>query len=436
MDRVSGYYWIAGSLVFLLPVVEYILESVIRVLNRWQWGKAEHHPTVEQLYSSRDFTRAREYSLDRSLPASLESFFQILLLLFLLGSGWVGALDAMLRELLPWGNFPPVHLPIFLGILMLPFSLVSLPFDYFQVFHIDERFGFNRSSRRTFYLDRVRGLLLAVLLGGPVLAILGYLLSVAGPLAWFFSWLILALFQLLLGLFASHWILPLFNKLTPLADGPLKRRLENLAHRSGFPVGSLYLMDGSRRSSRANAFFTGYGKYRRIVLYDTLVEKCTLDEIEAILAHEIGHARKRHALKHILLSIAYTGFLLGLLFYFVRSPFASRILQSPNGSLSSGVFLSGVLFSPVSYLYGVLSSWLSRKAEFQADAFAREAMGSGRYLAKALKHISVDVLSHPLPHPLAVFLTYSHPPVLERLRALEKENPVLSAGGEARAGNA
>ena len=313
---------------------------------------------------------------------------------------------------------------IFLSLLMLGQSLISLPFSIYDTFVIEQKFGFNRSTPATFIKDRLMGLALGAVIGLPLgAAVLWIFGNVAH--AWLWAWLVVTAFQLVLTYLAPTLIMPLFNKFTPMPDGDLKREIELLGQKCAFPLTGVFVMDGSKRSTKANAFFTGLGKRKKIALFDTLVEKSSRSELLGVLAHEIGHFRCGHIKQRLAVGILQTAvifFLLGL----ATDPEGkfARLLFDAFGvkriSPHVGLVLFSILLEPVSKGLGVLANAWSRRHEFEADAYAAKVTGDGGALAEALKKMTADHLSHPSPAPLRVWLDYSHPPLIQRLAALEK----------------
>jgi len=307
---------------------------------------------------------------------------------------------------------------VFFVLLLAASELLGLPFSIYNTFALEARFGFNRTTPKTFVLDRLKGYLLFLALGLPLLAAVLWFFSAAGSLAWIWCWGAVSLFSLVLTYVAPSLLMPLFNTFTPLEQGELRDRLEALAARTGFDAGGIFVMDGSRRSSKANAFFTGLGRRKRIVLYDTLVARHGADEIEAILAHEIGHYRLGHITKGLALSILQTGALLFLMGQALSLPGLYRAFGMDGMPVHAGLVFFLLLYSPVSLALTPLFARISRRHEFQADAYAAAHLPSPEPLIRALKGISRESLSNLTPHPWYVFFHYSHPPLLERVAAL------------------
>ena len=376
---------------------------------------------LQDVMTGEKLEKARAYLLANSrfhLVESIASLTALLVFWWLGGFGW---LDGLARS---FSENEVIAGLIFLALLMLGQSLLLLPFQAYDTFVIEQKFGFNRSTPGVFIMDRVKGLILGALLGLPLgAAVLWIFLNV--PNAWLWAWIVVTTFQLLLTYLAPSIILPLFNKFTPMPDGERKKAIEALGDRCGFPLDGVFVMDGSKRSTKANAFFTGLGKRKKIALFDTLMEKHTEPELLAVLAHEIGHFRCGHIKQRLAVGILQMGvifFLLGL----ATDPDGkfSRLLFDAFGvveiSPHVGLVLFAILLEPVGKLLSVLANAWSRKHEFEADAYAKKVTGDHHPLAEALKKLSAEHLSHPTPAPLRVWLDYSHPPLLARLAAMRR----------------
>jgi STE24 endopeptidase len=363
--------------------------------------------------------KARDYLLVNARFGIIQSISSLCVLLafwFIGGFGW---LDLLARSLTPGEVTAGL---VFLSAIFLGQSLIGLPFEVYDTFVIENRFGFNRSTPATFIMDRMKGLLLAAVIGLPLAAGVLWIFGNVHQ-AWLWAWALVTVFQLLLTWLAPSLIMPLFNKFTPMPEGDLKQQIETLGERCGFPLDGVFVMDGSKRSTKANAFFTGLGKRKKIALFDTLMEKSSTPELLGVLAHEIGHFRRGHIKQRLAAGIVQTAaifFLLGMATdpdgRFSRLLFDAFRVQ--NISPHVGLVLFGILLEPVSKLLGVILNAWSRRHEFEADAYAVEMTGESQPLAAALKKMTADHLSHPSPGRLRVWLDYSHPPLIERLRAL------------------
>ncbi|MDP3849713.1 MAG: M48 family metallopeptidase [Luteolibacter sp.] len=363
--------------------------------------------------------RAREYLGVNARFEIIHSIFTLTALLVFWFGGGFGWLDALARTATTGEVVAGL---VFLTALFLGQSLISLPFAVYGTFVIENRFGFNRATPATFIMDRVKGLLLAAVIGLPLAAAVLWIFGTISQ-AWLWAWLLVTVFQLLLTWLAPSLIMPLFNKFTPMPEGPLKQEIEALGTRCDFPLEGVFVMDGSKRSTKANAFFTGLGKRKKIALFDTLMEKSSTPELLGVLAHEIGHFRRGHIKQRLAAGIVQTAaifFLLGLAIdpdgKFARLLFDAFGVKQISPHV--GLVLFSILLEPMSKALGVLFNAWSRRHEFEADAYAAEMTGGAAPLASALKKMTADHLSHPTPAALRVWLDYSHPPLIERLRAL------------------
>jgi len=376
---------------------------------------------LAELMDTPKLDQARDYLRVNARFGMFQASVSLTVLLVFWGLGGFGWLDGLARG---WASSELPAGLVFLSLLLLGQTLIGLPFAVYDTFVIEQGFGFNRATPRTFILDRLKGLLLAALLGLPLLAAVLWIFTHVAH-AWLWAWAVVTIFQLALTYLAPSWIMPLFNKFTPMPDGPLKQAIEALGDRCHFPLSGVFVMDGSKRSTKANAFFTGLGKRKKIALFDTLIEKSCQAELLGVLAHEIGHFRCGHIRQRLAVGIMQSAaifFLLGL----ATDPHGdfARLLFDAFGvrtiSPHVGLVLFVILLEPVSKLLGVLANTWSRRHEFEADAYAAKATGDGAALGEALKKLSVDHLSHPTPAALRVWLDYSHPPLLQRLAALRK----------------
>lgn len=386
-------------------------------------GELKGVMTAEQLDRAKDYHR-----VNARFDITRDSFSLLVLVGFWAFGGfqWV---DTLARSLAPG---PITAGLVFLALLVLGQTVISLPFSWIETFRIEEKFGFNRSTPATFWADRAKSLLLAAMLGLPLVAgILWIFTNITH--AWLWAWLLVTCYQLVVTYIAPTWIMPLFNKFTPMPDGPLKDDIEKLGHSCGFPLAEVYVMDGSKRSTKANAFFTGFGKNKKIALFDTLIEKSSRPELLGILAHEIGHFRCGHIRQRLIVGILQTAVIFYLLGLAIAPDGAfSRLLFDAFGvekiSPHVGLVLFAILLEPVGKALGAAANAWSRRHEFEADAYAAKATGDSAPLAEALRKLTADHLSHPSPSPLRVILDYSHPPLLSRLEALSGFNSSPSVG--------
>lgn len=371
---------------------------------------------LQDIYNQEKYTLQQEYQKTNSRFGLIISLFYFVVLISLLLLGGFGWLDQLLRL---YTDNEIILTLAFFGIIYLVSAIVSLPFDYYSSFVIEARFCFNKTTKITFWVDQLKGLLMTVVLGGLILAVITWFYQSFGKFAWLYAWLLVIVFSLFMTLFYSNLIVPLFNKQKPLGDGELREAIETFGKRSGFGIDNIYVLDASKRSTKANAYFTGFGAKKRIVLYDTLISDLATDEIVAVLAHEIGHYKKKHILQGMLVSFCYTGAILFFLSFFLDNKDIAIALGGKIASFHLGLIAFSILFTPISLILGVFSSILSRRNEYQADAYAA-SFGLSLQLISGLKKLSVNSLSNLNPDPLYVFFHYSHPTLLQRIAALTK----------------
>jgi STE24 endopeptidase len=392
----------------------YLLDLLADALNL----KSLRSPLPDEfrdVYDQERYDKSQSYTLTRTRFGFVTETFGLLLILAFWFAGGFNYLDQWVRSF-GFGTIPTGLL--FIGILSVGQSLITLPFGIYSTFVIEERFGFNKTTARTFITDLLKGLALSLALGAPLLAGVLYFFEAAGSAAWLYVWALITAFTLGVQYIAPTWIMPLFNKFEPLEEGELRTAIMAAADKAGFPLQGVFRIDGSKRSSRANAFFTGFGRNKRIALYDTLIEKHTTDELVNVLAHEIGHYKLRHIQTGMVAGIAQTGLMLALLQYFLTAEGLFDAFYMEEMSVYAGLLFFGMLYSPVSMILSIFMQMQSRRHEYQADAFAAQTTGQPEVMISALKKLSADNLSNLTPHPFYAFLNYSHPPVLQRIKAL------------------
>jgi STE24 endopeptidase len=406
------------------PIGIFILAAMILEFALYRWAEALNLRSAgaavpedfREFYDAQRYARAQAYLKARTrLAGAASGFFLAATLAFWLSGGF-GCLDAMVRSL---GLGPVLSGLVYIGALLLARAILAGPFQAYAVFVIEERFGFNRTTLATFLLDGVKALVLSVLIGAPLLAGLLALFAHAGPHAWFYTWMLAVLFMAGIQFAAPRFILPLFNQFTPLEEGELRTAVLDYARSIRFPLENVFVMDGSRRSTKGNAFFTGCGRHRRIALYDTLIRAHTTAELLAVLAHEVGHYRRHHLLKQLALGAVQTGVLLFAFSAARRWPPLFEAFFVPEPSVYAGLVAFALLIRPLEPMLGLVLNALARSFEREADRFAVETTRDGGALASALKKLSAENLANLSPHPLHVALSYSHPPVRERIRAIE-----------------
>lgn len=379
--------------------------------------KKELPPEFEGVYDEEAYRKSQEYTRVTTRFGILTSTFDLVLLLVFWFLGGFNFLDHIVRQ---WALSPILTGLVYIGILIALKSIISLPFSLYSTFVIEERFGFNKTTIVTFFTDMIKGLVLGVVIGGPLLAAILAFFQYAGALAWLYCWIGTTAFTLIIQFIAPRWIMPLFNKFTPLEDGELKQSILDYAKSVNFKVDNIYVMDGSKRSTKSNAFFTGFGKHKRIALFDTLIEKHTVDELVAVLAHEIGHYKKKHILQGMAISILHMGVMFFLLSIFISNRGLFNAFYMDHISIYAGLIFFGMLYTPIELILSIFMQIFSRKNEYEADRFAAETVKEPENMINALKKLSRDNLSNLTPHPFYVFLNYSHPTVLQRINAIRK----------------
>jgi len=407
------------TLIILITLgVDFILSLASDILNLKHLS-GDLPQEFTDVYDQEKYARSQAYTRINTRFGWLTSGFSLVVTLTFWFSGGFNFLDTIARN---W-NLHPIWTGLsYIGILIGIKTLISLPFSIYDTFVIEERFGFNKTTPKIFVLDLLKGLALSIVLGGPLLAGVLAFFQYAGTWAWAYCWGATTLFTLVVQFIAPTWILPLFNKFTPLEEGELRDRIIAYAKSVVYPLAGVFVMDGSRRSTKSNAFFTGFGKNKRIALFDTLIEKQTVSEMVAILAHEIGHYKKKHILKGMILSIAHSGVLFFLLSLFLSEQGLFNAFYMEHTSIYAGLLFFGMLYSPVELILSIFTQIFSRKNEFQADKFAANTTQDPESMIQALKKLSAHNLSNLRPHPFYVFLNYSHPPVLQRILHLREVN--------------
>ncbi len=403
--------------ILIVLIADFIFERWLDYLNTKSWP-TELPCELLGIYNEEKYQESQKYQkVTHQFTLVTESLgFIAILIIFI--SGGFGWLDGIIR--LRVSN--PIYVALlFFAILGLITEIVSLPFSLYDTFVIEAKFGFNKTSLRVFFLDRMKGLVISAIIGGIILSLIIWIYLIAGNLFWLYSLLVIAAFSIFMAMFYSSIVVPLFNKQTPLADGDLKNAISAFSVKAGFFLDNIYVIDGSKRSTKANAYFSGLGRKKRIVLYDTLINELETEEIVAVLAHEIGHYKKHHIYLGLFYSLVSTAVMLYVFSLVSSYPAFAQVLGSEIPSFQLAIISFGILYSPLSMIIGIGMNYNSRKHEYQADQFAAERY-TGEYLASALKKLSVNNLSNLTPHPFYVFFHYSHPTLLQRLKKLAEIN--------------
>ncbi len=402
-------------LIITFLVVDYLLGRWLDYLNSLSWSN-ELPEELKGIYDAEKYKKSQDYLKAGHKFALLTSTLTfVVMLLFFYFKGFAGV-DNIARE---YSSNSIIIALIFFGILGFAADILSTPFQLYSQFVIEQKFGFNKTTAKTYVFDKLKSWLLGALLGGGLLSLIIWIYNSTGEYFWLIAWAVIMAFMLFMTMFFSSLIVPLFNKQTPLEEGELRNAINAFAVKTGFRLDNIFVIDGSKRSTKANAYFSGLGMKKRIVLYDTLIKDHTIEELVAVLAHEIGHYKMKHTLKGMIMSVVQTGLMLYIVSLFIGNPVLSQALGAGQGSFHMGILAFGLLYSPLSLMLGILMNVLSRKYEFEADRFAGENYNTSA-LQQALKKLSVNNLSNLKPHPLYVFFHYSHPPLLERLKALDK----------------
>ncbi len=405
----STLFWI----LILIIIFHTLFERWLDWLNERNWSD-EVPEGLRDHFDAERMKRSLNYHRDKKRLQAFSSSLSLVAILLLLAFEGFAQLDQIVGG---WSSDPIFRPILFFGVLMGGSELIGLPFSIYDTFVIEERYGFNKSTPGTFIADRIKGWILGIVLGGGLFALVLKVYQWAGTDFWLYAWAVLGAFTLFMAVFYTRLILPLFNKMEPMSEGELRNAIRSFCEKVEFPLSDLYVMDGSKRSSKANAFFSGLGGKKRIVLFDTLIEKHSVREVVAVLAHEIGHFKKKHTRSSVIISLLHTGLMLYLFSWAVDSRILAQAFGVEEASFHIGLLGFSILYSPVSTLLGIGMNSLSRKNEYEADRYAKENY-DGEALATALKRLSSDHLANLHPHPYTVFVHYSHPPLLERLRGL------------------
>ena len=407
-------------LIFIISAltVEFILNRITGYLNITSLSP-ELPEEFKNSYDESKYKISQNYTRTNEQFDVVTSTFDFLLILCVIVFGLFNVLDIFVRSMGFQSEI--VNGLLFFGIFMIFQDIISTPFSLYRHFVIEEKYGFNKMTLRTYVIDKIKGIFLMVLLGTPLLGVILYFFEYFNDLAWLYAWAIVSVFILILQPLFITFIAPLFNTFTPLEDGELKDSIDSYSEKVQFPISRVDVMDGSRRSSHSNAYFSGIGKRKRIALFDTLLEKQSVQEILAIVAHEVGHYKNKHIQKGIVLSILSSGFMFFMVSVFMKNPQLFGAFSMEKLSVYGSIVFFQILFSPINMLLSLFTNALSRKNEFEADQYSVETIGDSMHLISGLKKLTVENLGNLTPHPLNVFLNYSHPPVLQRIRTLSRK---------------
>ena len=402
------------AIIIAVLILQFLVETTLNYLNAKKFGDPIPGE-LDDVFNKEEYQKSQNYKRTNYRFGLISSVFSLLLTIgFLVFGGfeWVDQLA------LSYSDNAIIRALIFFGVIMLGSDLITTPFALYQTFVIEQKFGFNKTTPRLFVSDKIKGWIMALILGGGLLALIIWFFNWAGSAFWLYAWALITVFTVFINLFYSRLIVPIFNKQTPLNEGSLKNSIETYARDVGFELRHIFVIDGSKRSTKANAYFSGFGREKRVTLFDTLINDLEEEEIVAVLAHEVGHYKKNHILVNLFVSILVTGFTLFLLSLFINNPELSQAIGVSQPSFHAALIGFGILYSPISELTGLVMNYFSRKFEYQADNYAKMTY-SAKPLISSLKKLSKNSLSNLTPHPAYVFAHYSHPPLISRILNLK-----------------
>ena len=396
-------------------IISFIVDKVLDALNAKHY-KDPIPPELSDVYEEEDYLKSQNYKKANDRFSSIASSISLVVTLFFFYLDGFAFVDEWART---FSDNTIIIALLFFGSIMFASDLLSTPFSYYHTFIIEEKFGFNKTTLKTFLVDKIKGWLISAILGGLLLSIIIWFYEAVGSNFWLYAWGIIAVFVFFMNMFYARLIVPLFNKQTPLCDGSLKTKIQDYAQKVGFKLDKIVVIDGSKRSTKANAYFSGFGSEKRVTLFDTLIKDLEEEEIVAVLAHEVGHYKRKHILFNLIISILIMGFTFWLLSLFIGNPILSKALNVASPSFHIGLIAFGILYSPISELTGLIMNFISRIFEYQADNYAKETFDAAP-LISGLKKLNKNSLSNLTPHPAYVFVYYSHPTLLQRYHNMKK----------------
>ena len=396
-------------------IISFIVDKVLDALNAKHY-KDPIPPELSDVYEEEDYLKSQNYKKANDRFSSIASSISLVVTLFFFYLDGFAFVDEWART---FSDNTIIIALLFFGSIMFVSDLLSTPFNYYHTFIIEEKFGFNKTTLKTFLVDKIKGWLISAILGGLLLSTIIWFYEAVGSNFWLYAWGIIAVFIFFMNMFYARLIVPLFNKQTPLCDGSLKTKIQDYAQKVGFKLDKIVVIDGSKRSTKANAYFSGFGSEKRVTLFDTLIKDLEEEEIVAVLAHEVGHYKRKHILFNLIISILIMGFTFWLLSLFIGNPILSEALNVASPSFHIGLIAFGILYSPISELTGLIMNFISRIFEYQADNYAKETFDAAP-LISGLKKLNKNSLSNLTPHPAYVFVYYSHPTLLQRYHNMKK----------------
>jgi len=403
------------NILITILLIKFVIDSVLNHLNAKHFNDTLPND-ISDVYEINEYQQSQSYKKTNHNFSKITSLFSLITTLLFFFLNGFSIVDEIARG---FSNNIIIITLIFFGIIIIGSDIISIPFSLYKTFVIEEKFGFNKSTKKLFFLDKIKGLLMTIILGGSILSIITWFYEFTGNYFWIYTWLLITTFSVFLNMFYSKLIVPLFNEQTILEEGDLKNEIVKYVNSVGFKANNIYVLNGSKRSTKANAYFSGFGNQKRITLYDTLINDLENNEIVAVLAHEVGHYKRKHILYNLTSSIILTGFALFVLSLFIKTPVLSLALGVSHPSFHIGLIAFGILYSPVSQILGVFMNYMSRKFEYQADNYAKNTF-SASPLISSLKKLSKNSLSNLTPHYLYVFFHFSHPTLLDRIKNLNK----------------
>ena len=402
-------------IIIAIIIINFVVDKILNALNARHYKDALPNELID-VYDEAEYKKSQDYKTTNYKFEIITSTFSVILTLGFLFLDGFEFVDTIARS---YSQNPIIIALIFFGIIMLCSDILTTPFSYYSTFVIEERFGFNKTTKKTFILDKLKGWIMMIVLGGGILALIIWFYQISGSQFWLYAWALVAVVSIFMNMFYARLIVPLFNKQTPLEAGSLREKISDYAKTVGFKLDKIFVLNGSKRSTKANAYFSGFGREKRVTLYDTLINDLDEEEIVAVLAHEVGHYKKKHIIFNLVTSILLTGFTLYILSLFINNPLLSNAIGVEIPSFHIGLIAFGLLYTPISEITGLIMNYFSRVFEYQADNYAKKTY-KAEPLITSLKKLSKNSLSNLTPHKAYVFMHYSHPTLLERIMNLKK----------------
>lgn len=400
-------------IIIAILVINFTIDKLLDSLNVKHF-KDTLPPELDDVYDNEAYLKSQNYKATNQRFSNITSTFSFLVTLGFLWFDGFEFVDQIARR---FSDDSIIIALIFFGFIMLASDIITTPFSYYKTFVIEEQFGFNKTTKKTFVLDKIKGWIMMIIIGGGILALIIWIYELTQQHFWLYAWAVITVFSVFMNMFYARLIVPLFNKQTPLEDGSLRDKISEYANSVGFSLSKIFIIDGSKRSTKANAYFSGFGSEKRVTLYDTLVNDLEEEEIVAVLAHEVGHYKKKHIIFNLISSIVLTGLTFYILSLLIANPILSEALGVSIHSFHIGLVAFGLLYSPISEITGLVMNMISRKFEYQADNYAKTTY-KAEPLISSLKKLSKNSLSNLTPHPAYVFMHYSHPTLLQRIKNL------------------